>query len=161
MVGRHWNGTQPPYSRLASPTTTPIAASSAVGVGIGKLGSYSGARRLLSTPGPHYNVFQGFQSNASTIAWQGVPIDAPGTAGTRVIRITNIRANACLLGVSSTFIPTQIIAQIGVNGGATITINNPSQVVALAERGMIIANGTSTYHPVRERERLPYQWRSG
>jgi hypothetical protein len=106
------------------------------GVGVGRSGSYNGLTGGLSA-GPHYNVFQGVQSNNSTIAWQGVPIDAPGTAGTRVIRITNIRANACLLGISSTFIPTQITELIGVNGGETITINNPSQIVGLAEQGLL------------------------
>jgi len=116
-----------------------------VGVGVGNRGSYNGFNNEF-TPGPHYNVFQGYQGpNPSTLVWQGVPIDAPGTAGTRVIRITNVRANACLLGVSSTFVPTQIIELIGVNGGETITINNPSQIVALAEQGLITANGTSTY----------------
>jgi len=122
-----------------------------IGVGVGNRGSYNGVNNMshgvdTEAPGPHYNVFQGYQGpNPSTVVWQGVPIDAPGTAGTRVIRITNIRANACLLGVSSTFIPTQIIELIGVNGGETITINNPSQIVALAEQGMLTANGTSTY----------------
>ena len=116
-----------------------------VGVGVGAVGSYNGYTNFLSE-GPHYNVFQGYSGpNPSTLAWQGVPIDAPGTAGTRVIRITNVRANACLLGVSSTFIPTQIIELIGVNGGETITINNPSQIVALAEQGLIAANGSSSY----------------
>jgi len=108
------------------------------GGGLGAAGPYNG------TPG-HYNVFQGYQSNVNTIAWQGIPIDAPGTAGTRVVRITNIRANASLLGVSSTFIPTQIIELIGVNGGATITINNPSQIVALAEQGLLATNLTGSY----------------
>ncbi len=121
-----------------------------VGVGIGALGSYNGGVGPsggvnAGAPGPHYNVFQGVQSNNSTITWQGVPIDAPGTAGTRVIRITNIRANACLLGVSSTFIPTQITELIGVNGGETITINNPSQIVGLAEQGLLAKLSTDSY----------------
>jgi len=143
--GPNWNGTQPATQAACFANNNTNCRVVSIGVGIGNVGSYNGFPDSFGAPGPHYNVFQGFQSNASTVAWQGVPIDAPGTAGTRVIRITNIRANACLLGVSSTFIPTQIIAQIGVNGGATITINNPSQVVALAERGMLISNGTSTF----------------
>lgn len=143
--GTPYNGTQP-FAQLGcfADNNTNCRVRS-VGVGIGSHGSYSGDPDGVFATGPHYNVFQGFQTNASTIAWQGVPIDAPGTAGTRIIRITNIRANACLLGVSSTFIPTQIIAQIGVNGGATILINNPSQVVALAERGLLTSNGSSTF----------------
>jgi hypothetical protein len=116
-----------------------------VGVGVGATGSYSGTVGPAATPGPHYNVFQGVQTNNSTISWSGVPIDAPGTAGTRVIRITNIRANACLLGLSSTFIPTEITELVGVNGGETITINNPSQIVGEAEQGLLTRLATDSY----------------
>jgi len=114
-----------------------------LGSGIGATGSYNGT--VSTVTGPHYNVFQGLQNSASSIAWQGVPIDAPGTAGVRTIRITNIRANACLLGVSSTFIPTQITELIGISGSQNILINNPTQVVAEAEQGILISNGTAVY----------------
>jgi hypothetical protein len=89
-----------------------------VGAGVGATGSYNG------TAG-HFNIFQGVQNGVNAIAWTGVPIDAPGTAGTRVIRITNIRANAFQLGVSSTLVPTQISMIIGVNGSQTISILQP------------------------------------
>jgi hypothetical protein len=89
-----------------------------VGAGIGATGSYNG------TAG-HYNIFQGVQNGVNAIAWNGVPIDAPATAGTRVIRITNIRANAFQLGVSSTLVPTQISMIVGVNGSQTISILQP------------------------------------
>jgi len=88
------------------------------GPGIGATGSYNG------TPG-HYNIFQGVQNGVNAIAWTGVPIDAPGTSGTRVIRITNIRANAFQLGVSSTLVPTQISMIVAVNGSQTISILQP------------------------------------
>jgi hypothetical protein len=94
-------------------------AITSVGVGIGAAGSYNG------TAG-HYNIFQGVQNGVNAIAWTGVPIDAPGTAGTRVIRITNIRANAFQLGVSSTLVPTQISEIVAVNGSQTISILQPS-----------------------------------
>jgi len=89
-----------------------------VGAGVGSAGSYNG------TAG-HFNIFQGVQNGVNAIAWTGVPIDAPCTAGTRVIRITNIRANAFQLGVSSTLVPTQISMIIGVNGSQTISILQP------------------------------------
>lgn len=90
-----------------------------LGLGVGATGSYNG------TAG-HPNIFQGVQNGVNAIAWTGVPIDAPGTAGTRVIRITNIRANAFQLGVSSTLVPTQISEIIAVNGSTTLIINQPS-----------------------------------
>jgi hypothetical protein len=90
------------------------------------------------------NVFSGQQNSASSIVFLGVPIDAPGTAGQRVIRITNIRANAFQLGVSSTLIPTQITMYIAVNGSQQVTINNPTQTVAFIQIGLIasIKGGT-------------------
>jgi hypothetical protein len=103
-----------------------------VGYGFGAAGSYNG------TPG-HANIFQGIVNPGNTyqINWQGVPIDAPGTTITRIIRITNVRANACaLVGTSSSLIPTVITELIGVSGSETIIINNPLQTVALAEQGL-------------------------
>ncbi|MBV8818787.1 MAG: hypothetical protein JO022_10560, partial [Acidobacteriaceae bacterium] len=110
---------------------------------VGANGPYNG------TAG-HYNVFQGFQNGVNSVAWLGVPIDAPGTneAGqlnTRVIRITNVRANACLLGVSSTLIPTQIVMYISVNGSQQVTINNPQQTVAFIQPGLTVGNGTNSF----------------
>jgi len=104
-----------------------------VGAGVGATGSYNGSAQ-------HYNVFQGMQNGPSQVVWLGVPIDAPGSAGTRVIRITNVRANACQLGVSSTLIPTQIQMFIAVNGSQQVTINAPQQVVAFIQPGLIATN---------------------
>ena len=73
--------------------------------GIGTAGPYSGT---LGRP----NVFQSrsgvgsASTSANAVTWNGVPFDAPGTSGTRVIRITNVRANANQLGTSSTLVPT-------------------------------------------------------
>ena len=116
-----------------------------LGVGIGAVGNYNGNVGSLALgfgTGNHYNIFQGFQSGVQAVSWNGVPIDAPGTAGTRVIRITNIRANACMLGVSSTLVPTEIFELIGVNGSQQITINNPNQIVALVQPGLVSTVGT-------------------
>ncbi len=102
------------------------------GPGIGVVGNYDG------TPG-HYNIFQGVQTGVNTIAWTGVPIDAPGTSGTRVIRITNIRANAFQLGVSSTLIPTQISEIVSINPSQTITVTQPNggSVVGSVSPGLL------------------------
>jgi hypothetical protein len=113
---------------------------------VGANGPYSGVSRLVGdTTYPSYNVFQGFQNGVNSVAWLGVPIDAPGTTGFRVIRITNVRANACLLGVSSTFIPTQIVMFVSVNGSQQVTINNPQQLVAYAQPGLVVSNGSDSF----------------
>lgn len=82
------------------------------------------------------NVFMGRQSGANSLLWQGVPIDPPGTTATRIIRITNVRANANQLGVSSTLIPTQIVMFISATGTTSIPINNPQQTVAFIQPGL-------------------------
>jgi hypothetical protein len=91
------------------------------------------------------NVFQGRlgalqnanQYNAVTF-W-GVPFDAPGTTFGRTIRITNIRANAAQLGVSSTFTTQQILMNIAINGPTTITIANPQQIVGYVNSGVTVS----------------------
>jgi hypothetical protein len=95
-------------------------------------------------------VFQGTQNGANSVVWNGVPIDSPGTNGanqlnTRVIRITNVRANACLLGLSSTLVPTQIVMYVSVNGSQQVTINNPQQTVAFIQNGFAVGNKTGSY----------------
>jgi len=114
------------------------------GGGVGNTGPYNGVAGQLSA-GPHYNVFQGSQNGASQVVWLGVPIDAPGTTGTRVIRITNVRANACQLGVSSTLIPTQIVMFIAVNGSQQVTINNPQQTVAFIQPGLVVSAKNASF----------------
>ena len=82
------------------------------------------------------NVFQGRQTGPNTVVWLGVPIDPPGTTATRVIRLTNVRANANQLGVSSTLIPTQIVMFISATGTTSIPINQPQQTVAFITPGI-------------------------
>ena len=120
-----------------------VSAGNLVGP-VGANGPYNGS--TVHNP----NIFQGIQNGVNSVAWLGVPIDSPGTnnmsfLNTRVIRITNVRANACLLGVSSTLIPTQIVMYISVNGSQQITINNPQQTVAFIQPGLVIGNTTAAY----------------
>lgn len=83
------------------------------------------------------NVYQGRHVNPNSIVWLGVPVDPPGTTATRIIRITNVRANANQLGVSSTLIPTQIVMFISATSSTSIPINNPQQTVAFVQVGLI------------------------
>jgi len=89
--------------------------------------------------GPPYtarpNIFQGRQVAANSIVWLGVPFDPPGTAFTRILRITNIRARAAELGAGS-LIPNQIIMWVSISGATSVPVNNPQQVVAFVRDGM-------------------------
>lgn len=89
----------------------------------------------------HPNVFQGRQGNAAgtSVAFLGVPFDPPGTTTTRVLRFTNIRANAnALVGSSaSTLTSVQaIVANISVSGNTSISINTAQQVIAYILPGL-------------------------
>ena len=107
------------------------------GPGFGSAGPYNGS------PG-YYNAFQGVQTSADTITWTGVPIDAPGTAYTRIIRITNIRGNASLLPVSSNSNPTGITATVAISGESNaVTLPYTSGYVGTMIPGLM-ANGVPT-----------------
>jgi len=82
------------------------------------------------------------------LSWTGIPLDAPGTAGIRTIRITNLRANANRIGVSSTLIPSQIRAFISITSTQSVSIANPEQTVAFVTRGLgdfKVASNSSPY----------------
>lgn len=88
------------------------------------------------------NVFQGRQAGANQIVWLGVPIDPPGANRSRIIRITNVRANAHQLGVSTTLIPTQILMFVSASSSTSIPINNPQQTVGYVQRAMLFSTRT-------------------
>jgi len=97
------------------------------------------------------NVFQGRTGTAqnpnqfNTVTFLGVPIDPPGSTTNRTIRITNIRADANYVQVSTSFSLNEIIAQISVNGNTSLSIPNPQQVVAYVENGLIARVGATNF----------------
>jgi len=96
------------------------------------------------TTGNNKNVFQGQLIGSNSVLWLGVPIDPPGSTGTRVIRITNMRGNANALGVASgNSIPTPIIESITATGTQSVPINNPQQTVAAIQKGLQFTLGSS------------------
>jgi hypothetical protein len=92
------------------------------------------------------NVFVGKQSSATTLYWK-VPIDAPGVNLTRVIRLTNLRADASQLGIASGQFPTQIQATVGMQGLKPVPVANPQQVVAVLLRGLVVGAISSASIP--------------
>lgn len=104
-------------------------------------GSGSGA----TTPG----IYRGRKvtNTQNALVWPGIAIVAPGQ-GQRVLRFTNIRANAAGLGASSTLIPTQVVAFISASPSQTLALDNPQQVVAYVQTGVVAdlraCNGTAS-----------------
>jgi hypothetical protein len=94
------------------------------------------------------NVFQGRRvltgaglTTTNSITWLGVPIDPPGTNSVRTIRITNVRADANFIGVSSgsglaAFLPNQITEFISTTPPQLLPLNNPQQTVAFTAQGL-------------------------
>jgi len=98
------------------------------------LGADCTATGTGGTPSPYQtqpNVFAGKQDGAATLYWK-VPIDPPGPNFTRVIRITNVRANASLLGVPSGLLPNMVQATVGIQGYDPLPLAGPQQLVAVA-----------------------------
>jgi len=90
------------------------------------------------------NVYVAHSASISQVTWLGVPIDAPGTAGTRVLRMTNVRANACLVGLSSTLVPSSIVGFVSLNGSNSVVINGSGQqTLAYVQTGLIVGGGNT------------------
>jgi hypothetical protein len=93
-----------------------------------------------------YNTFQGLATvdlitGKAAIDFLGVPIDAPGTNGARIIRITNIRGDMRQAPPS----PADIVATLTFPSNPGITLNQDSFVVATAFQGLepgAVKNGT-------------------
>ena len=81
------------------------------------------------------NVFQGKQTSPNSVTFLGIPVDPPGASGSRVFRITNIRANANALGVGAPP-PTPIVETVSPTPPQFLPVSNPSQTVAFIQGGL-------------------------
>jgi hypothetical protein len=135
------------YSSTAGPASSP--ANCNVIPGTWNPGTFLFSGNPYDPSGPNgaqaYNVFVAHAtSNLGQVTWLGVPIDAPGTAGSRIIRMTNIRANACNAGLSGGLVPTQINGFVSFNGGQNVVVNQSQQVLAYVQQGLLVSSTHST-----------------
>ena len=80
------------------------------------------------------NVFQGVVSGNS-VTFFGVPILPPSTTGSRIYRITNIRANANgISGGGPT--PGSITGSVSISPSNAFTINQPLNTLAFVQTGL-------------------------
>jgi hypothetical protein len=116
--------------------------------GSGTPGVVTGCVFTATCAGNNKNVFQGIQTTTNSVTFLAVPIDPPGTSGSRVIRITNVRGNANALGVAgANATPTPIVETISPTPAQFLPVSNPSQTVAFIQRGLtfgLFTTGTST-----------------
>ncbi|MBX5495678.1 MAG: hypothetical protein IRZ15_10120, partial [Bryobacteraceae bacterium] len=114
-------------------------------------GNTTEALLLLGEPATaslNTNAFQGQLAGANSLVWLNVPILPPGTT-VQTIRITNVRANAT--GVTTvnpnlppSLIPSQIVALISISGTTSVPVNNPQQIVAFVQPGLVSSAGSAT-----------------
>jgi len=89
------------------------------------------------------NVFIG-QVAGNSVIFTGVPVDAPGTTGNRIYRITNVRANANAVSApGANGVPGQIIALVSATPAtnplgqtSTFSINNPQVTVGFVQTSL-------------------------
>src|SRR5579883_938924 len=104
--------------------------------------SYSG--QVLGTPGISAcmsgsgNVYQGEHSADSLVTFPGVPFVEPGPNATRMIRVTNLRANAANIGTPG----ANIMALVSMSGPNPIMVTEPGSGVPVAtmETGMLVTS---------------------
>lgn len=125
----------PGPQNLTNPQQAPCTTAVCTNFGNGLGNSYYVGQNTTNT---NVNVFQGqtVAGNPNSLLWIGVPIDPPGSTGTRIIRITNVRAYAAQFGAGNNAIPTTIQALISASGTFSVPINNPLQTVALIQKGL-------------------------
>jgi hypothetical protein len=81
---------------------------------------------------------------ANIVTWRGVPLDAPGPSAERVIRLTNLRADACLQGLSSTLTPSPIAGFVQVVTDQPVAVDHPQQTLAYIKQGLFVNSGQNT-----------------
>jgi len=108
------------------------------------LGGTTYGAGTVGTLGNNKNVFQGIQTASNSITFLGIPIDPPGTGGTRQIRITNIRGNANALGVAgANATPTSVIETVTATPFNFLPVSNPVQTVGSVQRGLNFSVGAA------------------
>ena len=92
------------------------------------------------------NAFQGqLTSTDNTIAFLGVPFDPPGTGGQRILRITNLRANAAVFGGGG---PHSINVDLAESGSTSFSITPTVLSVGFSFDGIIASAGPEGLHLV-------------
>jgi hypothetical protein len=109
------------------------------------IGSTCQEKGTGGAPSPYQsqpNVFLGKQTGVNTMEWK-FPIDPPGANFTRIIRITNVRADAAKLGIASGLIPTEAQATVELQGTPRVPVAGSQPVAGVVVPGAL----TSLYTP--------------
>jgi hypothetical protein len=80
------------------------------------------------------NVFQGTLQTANSLSWTGVPITPSDDGIARIIRLTNVRANAS--SIFSTTDSRSVIGYLSATGPEPVQIVNPEIVLGKVRSGL-------------------------
>jgi hypothetical protein len=94
----------------------------------------------LPSNAPGANVFQGIVTG-NQVSFFGIPVLAPGTTGSRVYRITNIRVNANGITASGPS-PGQVFASVSISSSTSLTLTTSTLTVGFVVQGLNTASGT-------------------
>jgi hypothetical protein len=83
------------------------------------------------------NVFQGawFASQPDSMVFDGIPVVAPGSSGSTIYRITNIRANVSVMGVGPTAF-VNLLGYVSASPSTSLPITNAQPIVGFVSWGM-------------------------
>jgi len=84
-------------------------------------GQTLGAPGIAACASGSGNVYTGTWGPDNVLTWSNIPFVEPGSAASRVIRLTNIRANANDINISA----APILAIVAISG-ASVTVNQPA-----------------------------------
>jgi hypothetical protein len=79
--------------------------------------------------------------SGNSVTFLGVPINPPGTVGSRVYRISNVRANANLVPPGN---PGQVLALISISGPTSVPVNPAQQIVGITLDGVTFSAPAET-----------------
>jgi hypothetical protein len=87
--------------------------------------------------GPSAAVYPAIPAQGdNSVVWPNVQFTAPGPGAQRVLRITNVRANATSVGVSTSLVPGQVVAFLSASPSNSLPLSGPQQVVGYVRPGL-------------------------
>jgi hypothetical protein len=118
---------------------------------------------ITVVPGNNYgcgrpNAFQGRMNGSNVVVFDGVPFDPPG-AGVRILRITNLRADAALLTAST---PINAVVSLSMGPGPMITFTTGGTATTPLEVGFTqkaMSTSTPEFLTVRVQEGFATAWK--
>ena len=103
------------------------------------------------------NPQPGLVSGYNTVDWPAVSL-VPAGGGTATVRITNVRADASLLGAPANLQSVPLTGVVSVGAAVTVPVTNASQILAYAAPTLVLqimtpsTQGTATTIPLQYQE---------